>query len=246
MKPVTIQKIIDLNRLFYQTFAVQFSATRQRLQPGVKCLIPRLLPTSSILDVGCGNGELARQLGKSLYTGSYVGLDFSAGLLDEIQKDPPAGLQSRFYQADLAQPGWEAAAQGKKFDVILAFAVLHHLPGSDLRREVLHQVRGLLSPGGVFMLSNWQFLSSKRLASRIQPWQKAGLTEAEVDSGDYLLDWRGGGTGLRYIHYFRVEELEELAAETSFEIQETFWSDGENGRLSLYQVWEPSKLPNGF
>lgn len=246
MKPATVQKIIDLNQQFYQTFAVQFSATRQRLQPGVQRLMPRLLQTSSILDLGCGNGGLARQLGKSLYAGSYVGLDFSAGLLNEIQKDPPAGLQSHFFQADLAQPGWGAAAQGNEFDAILAFAVLHHLPGDDLRRGLLHQVCGLLSPGGIFLLSNWQFLSSKRWVSRIQPWQKAGLTEAEVDAGDYLLDWRSGGTGLRYVHHFQVKELEELAAESSFAIQETFWSDGENGRMSLYQVWEPSNLPNGF
>ena len=28
-------QLINLNRTFYQTFAQQFSATRQRLQPGV-------------------------------------------------------------------------------------------------------------------------------------------------------------------------------------------------------------------
>ena len=127
MKPATVQKIVDLNRQFYQTFAIQFSATRQRLQPGVRQLIPRMLTSASILDIGCGNGELARQIGNSAYTGSYVGLDFSAGLLEEARKNLPAGLQSRFFQADLAQPGWEAALRGNKFAVVLAFAVLHQV-----------------------------------------------------------------------------------------------------------------------
>jgi hypothetical protein len=29
-----------------------------------------------------------------------------------------------------------------------------------------------------------------------------GLSANDVDPGDYLLDWRSGGEGLRYIHHF--------------------------------------------
>jgi len=236
--PDTVQKILDLNRQFYQTFAVQFSATRQRLQPGVLRLLPSLLKAQSILELGCGNGELARQLGDDGYAGRYVGLDFSPGLLDMIQKSPPTGLQASFYQADFSESSWGSAIQGQTFDAILAFAVLHHLPSDALRRQILRQVHSLLSPEGVFLFSNWQFLSSERLRQRIQPWEQAGLSEAEVDAGDYLLDWRSGGTGLRYVHYFQLAELTELAKETSFTVLETFHSDGENERLSLYQVWQ--------
>ena len=239
MENDVVQKIIDLNRQFYQTFAIQFSATRQRLQPGVQRWLPGLLKVGSILDLGCGNGELARQLGQNQFGGRYVGLDFSAGLLAEIQQEPPAGLEAQFYRADLSQPGWEAELGEGSFVVVLALAVLHHLPGGSLRRSVLRQVRRLLSPEGVLMLSNWQFLNSERLRKRIQPWESVGLAEGDVDPGDYLLDWRSGGTGLRYAHHFNQDELMELAADSSFSIRETYESDGENGRLSLYQVWEP-------
>jgi tRNA (uracil-5-)-methyltransferase TRM9 len=238
VQPDTVQKILDLNRQFYQTFAVQFSATRQRLQPGVLRLLPGLLKAQSILDLGCGNGALARQLGDDRYAGRYVGLDFSPGLLDMVQKSPPSDLQASFYQADLSEPSWGSAVQDQPFDAILAFAVLHHLPGDALRKQIMRQVHSLLSPEGVFLFSNWQFLSSERLRQRIQPWEQAGLSEAEVDAGDYLLDWRSGGTGLRYVHYFQLAELTELAKETSYTVLETFYSDGENGRLSLYQAWQ--------
>jgi tRNA (uracil-5-)-methyltransferase TRM9 len=238
VNPATVQKILDLNRQFYQTFAAQFSATRQRTQPGVLRLLPRLLKAQGILDLGCGNGALARQLAEDHYPGRYTGLDFSAGLLDEIRKSPPKNLQATFWQADLSDPGWASAIQGQPFDAVLAFAVLHHLPGEALRKQTLRQVHSLLAPEGIFLFSNWQFLSSERLKGRIQPWEKAGLSETEIDAGDYLLDWRSGGTGLRYVHHFHLAELTELAKETSFTILETFYSDGENERLSLYQVWQ--------
>ena len=69
------------------------------------------------------------------------------------------------------------------------------------------------------------------------PWQAAGLQEADVDPGDYLLDWRHGGTGLRYVHHFSETELLEMADLSGFKVAETFYSDGENQRLGLYQVW---------
>jgi len=59
-----------------------------------------------------------------------------------------------------------------------------------------------------------------------------------VDAGDYLLDWRSGGEGLRYVHHFGEAELRELAATTGFQVKEVFYSDGETGNLGLYQVWE--------
>ena len=125
------------------------------------------------------------------------------------------------------------------FDTILAFAVLHHLPGPKLHRQVLNKIRRLLAPGSKFIHSNWQFLKSERLRGRVQPWEKIGLSAEQVNPGDYLLDWRHGGYGLRYVHFFSPHELHALALETGFRVVETFSSDGEEGNLGLYQAWEP-------
>ncbi len=46
---------------------------------------------------------------------------------------------------------------------------------------------------------------------------------------------------LRYVHHFDESELAELAKASGFEIIETFYSDGENKRLSLYQIWKKVK-----
>jgi tRNA (uracil-5-)-methyltransferase TRM9 len=116
--------------------------------------------------------------------------------------------------------------------------VLHHLPGDMLRLQILNKVRALLPPGGRFIHSEWQFLNSPRLSSRIQPWELIGLSEKDADPGDYLLDWRQGGLGLRYVHHFSESELERLAKAAGFDVVESFLSDGENHRLGLYQVWK--------
>jgi hypothetical protein len=121
---------------------------------------------------------------------------------------------------------------------VFAFAVLHHLPGEALRRRVLGKMRSLLAPQGCFMHSEWQFLNSPRLQRRILPWETVGLSPEDVDPGDVLLDWKQGGYGLRYVHHFSESELARLAGEAAFSIRETFYSDGKEGNLGLYQVWE--------
>ncbi|HHY88713.1 MAG TPA: methyltransferase domain-containing protein [Chloroflexi bacterium] len=248
MLPSTQSALLELNRRFYQTFAAAFASTRRRIQPGVRAVLGRIPDGQRWLDLGCGSGALAVEWARQKTAGCYFGLDFSAGLLAEARAavqsaGAPPDLTIRFEQADLASPSWAAAVSGERFDGALAFAVLHHLPGRDLRLRVLRQVRELLPPGGWFVHSEWQFQHSPRLMARVQPWELAGLSAADVEEGDYLLDWRhalpgqGEQTGLRYVHLFDRAELERLAADSGFEITESFESDGEGGRLGLYQWW---------
>ena len=235
MNPTTLSYLLDLNRQFYQTFAIPFSATRSHLQPGVLRILEQINPSASLLDLGCGNGELARHLARNGHSGAYTGLDFSSALLEQAAAGQLPHF--RFLQVDLSSPTWVKSLAGCHPDIILAFAVLHHIPSAELRLQILHKVRSLLKLGGRFIHSEWQFLNSPRLKARVQPWEVIGLSEKDVDQGDYLLDWRQGGQGLRYVHHFSEPDLAELAAKTGFEIAETFLSDGENHRLGLYQVW---------
>ena len=246
MKSETEEKLLALNRLFYQTLALQFSSTRLRLQPGVMRILEDLPQPFHLLDLGCGNGNLARALASRAYPGTYLGLDDSPGLLEEARKECLEFKNIVFLAADLASSDWKSVLYGlslvsefSPFDRVVAFAVLHHLPGEGRRLGVLKEVHTLLAPGGSFIHSEWQFLHSPRWHARIQPWEKVGLTSGDVDPDDYLLDWRHGGQGLRYVHHFSEDELAHLAKQSGFSVQKTFYSDGEGGRLGLYQVWEP-------
>lgn len=232
------QQLLDLNRRFYTEHGRDFSATRQRLQPGVLRVIKTLRGNESILDLGCGNGELARTLSRRGHRGSYLGLDFSPSLLHEAEREV-FSFPVKFMQIDLSQ----FSVTGGQFPMtdhwsrVTAFAVLHHIPTTELRLNILKKVHDLLTENSLFIHSNWQFLNSPRLKARIQSWDTIGLTARDVEANDYLLDWRRGGTGLRYVHHFDEAELAELAQISGFEIIETSYSDGENKRLGLYQTW---------
>jgi len=249
MDSATARRLVDLNRQFYQTFADEFSATRQRVQPGVRKILAALEGSEQILDLGCGNGETARSLAHDGFAGSYFGLDFAPALLAFARRGLDAA-RFRFAEADLAAPGkWTTVIpSGASFDLAFCFATLHHVPSTWLRLEIVKTVYTLLRPGGRLVHSHWQFLNSEKLKGRIQPWASAGLTESAVDEGDYLLDWRGSGKpalvpagtgehGLRYVHHFNEAELAQLAEAGGFEVRETFRSDGQGGRLGLYEVW---------
>jgi len=251
VKTSTVEQLLALNHQFYQTFALQFSATRLRLQPGVKYILGIIPKNAKILDLGCGNGELAQALENSHFLGQYVGCDVSAGLLSVAkarfidQKDIPPE-KYRFLQVDLASPGWENIIPDLQYSIALSFAVMHHLPGIDLRLRVLSTLRNIFNiqtePQSIFIHSVWQFMNSPRLRDRIQPWNIIGVNDEDVDPGDFLLDWRHGGKGLRYVHLFSENELQELAYATGFTIQQTFFSDGEGGKLGLYQIWQPKRV----
>ena len=238
MNEETRDQLIDLNRTFYQTFAHQFSATRQRLQPGVLRILNQITSQESVLDLGCGNGELGKELFIRGHKGPYVGLDSNADLLKIARGNLPELSSVSLIQKDLTSPSWDTNLPVKQYDIILAFAVLHHIPGVALRQQVIEKIRSLSVPDGRFIHSEWQFLNSPRLRKRIQPWDKVGLNMDQVEAGDFLIDWRQGGQGFRYVHHFDIRELESLTVDTGFKILETFFSDGEGGNLGLYQIWK--------
>jgi len=243
----TAQRLLALNRQFYTEHGADFSATRERLQPGVLRVLGTLRGDESILDLGCGNGELARTLSRRGHRGSYLGLDFSLPLLHEAEREAFA-FPVQFMQTDLVSLDGEKVRSETKgerdfslptshFDLAFAFAVLHHIPTIELRLNILKKINELLREHGLFIHSNWQFLNSEKLKARIQAWDTIGLSARDVEANDYLLDWKRGRKGLRYVHHFDEAELTELASASGFEILETFYSDGENKKLGLYQVW---------
>lgn len=249
MEAETIEKLLAINEEFYQRFGAAFAATRRRIQPGVQSILEEFIRDGDWLDLGCGSGAILTHWIQSGFRGSYTGLDFSQALLTEARMNlaiRPAHpeLEVFYGHADLLAPDWHNVIKGRTFDGVLAFASLHHLPGSNNRLKLIQQIHQSLRPGGTFIHSNWQFHNSPKMMSRVQPWSTVGIAETDVEEGDTLLDWRhavddqAGERGLRYVHLFQRSELADLASQSGFTITHEFESDGKGGNLALYQVWK--------
>jgi tRNA (uracil-5-)-methyltransferase TRM9 len=242
----TIERLLALNREFYITFARAFATSRSASDPALTCILPHIPHGARVLDVGCGNGRLALLLDRERPGATYVGVDTVLELIEMacVQADQLKNIVAEFHVADVAQPGWGGAllgalassSPGTSLNCAVALAVLHHVPGFDLRVQVLREVASLLEPGGRLILSTWQFLDSPRMRRKVVDWMEAGVAEEALEPGDYLLDWKRGGRGLRYCHLVDEAEVKRLAAESGFRVHETFRAGGREGNLSLFAV----------
>ncbi|HEV3008255.1 MAG TPA: class I SAM-dependent methyltransferase [Burkholderiales bacterium] len=100
-------------------------------------------PSHRILSLGCGDGSIERRLAP--HVGHLLGVDIS----------PVAISQARAKSAGLANLSFEVAEKlpDGPFDIVAAFAFLHHLDDAAIR-ETLRVARKALRPGGLFYSSD--------------------------------------------------------------------------------------------
>jgi SAM-dependent methyltransferase len=245
MDDATRQRLLDLNRRFYDAGAARFSATRRRPWAGWRELLPQLragqgpgAPWRSACDVGCGNGRFAAFLAaEGLLPAAYLGIDGSAGLLADARALELPGCE--FLEADLAR--LPAALPGEPFDRIAIFGVLHHLPGRAARRSWLEQQAARLAPGGLLFLSFWLL---DRFPERFAKLRRSdpGFDSA-LEAGDALLSFDGNAGLPRYCHFPDDAEIAELCALPGCAELRRFREDGPSGADNLYAVLQRQPQP---
>jgi trans-aconitate 2-methyltransferase len=90
-------------------------------------------PDGRVVDLGCGTGELTKELHAVLGASETVGIDSSTTMLERAQRFAGGGLQ--FEEGDIAT--WEPAP----YDVVFSNAALHWLP--DHRRLLARLTRAM-------------------------------------------------------------------------------------------------------
>lgn len=95
-------------------------------------------PSDRILDLGCGPGELLAFLGPDV---GYLGLDISPEYIDRARQRFGTRAEFRVGDATAFDPG------GRRFDLVLAFGVLHHLDDEQTRGLLTGAARALVAGG---------------------------------------------------------------------------------------------------
>ncbi len=123
-------------------------------------------PGHSVLDVGCGTGDLTIAAREAVgETGEVFGVDAAVQMVRAAKRKAAArGLSIPFSVEALERMSFP----DNRFDVVLASLVMHHLPG-DLKDKALAEIFRVLKPGGrVFILEIESSVSS--LTSRFSDW----------------------------------------------------------------------------
>ena len=117
----------------YQRFAAE------RAQPFFDLLaLVRPAPGGTVVDLGCGTGELTARLHRHTGARATIGIDSSPAMLERAREHAGDGL--RFEAGDIAEVTGE-----ERFDVVLANASLQWLPDHE---RLLTRLTATLRPAG--------------------------------------------------------------------------------------------------
>ncbi|HRH23196.1 MAG TPA: bifunctional class I SAM-dependent methyltransferase/NUDIX hydrolase [Candidatus Magasanikbacteria bacterium] len=206
---------ISQNKDVYNTIASYFSDTRQFVWDDLKSFSQYITKEDTVLDIGCGNGRVY-QLCENLQV-PYTGIDQSENLIS-IAREKNPGV--RFGVGEMTELPYEDAS----FSVIICVATFNHLPDRDSRLKSLSEMKRVLKPGGIILMTNWNVLSDNA-----QKYIDRGKWEiVDGNRQDVLVPWLTPIgeklPGSRYYHGYELPELFDLCIQSGFIVEQQYYS----------------------
>ena len=153
------------------------------------------LPSTSIVDIGCGDGRMSRELALRFPDKRVVGVDYSDRAISLAKAMNPDVAGLRFERVDITGPHAVPTS-----DVAVLMEVFEHVP-PELASDFLRGVRRLLAPGGVLLLTvphvnhalepkHFRHFTSKSIAEslseeftvvEVTPFERKGLARRMVN-----------------------------------------------------------------
>ena len=204
------QNIIEKTRDDYDLIAKEWDLSRNRASQIKINLISDIKDGYKVLDVGCGNAlMLPFVLEKGAF---YSGLDISEKLIEIARKKYSKEVEQE--KAELVVgSAIELPFQDEKFDFVISFAVLHHIPSKELQEKFFKEIKRVSKPNAKVKIIVWNLLSN---------WaNKRFNVESQLKgekSGDVTVPWKAthGEIISRFVHQFSKEELLSFAEDAGF------------------------------
>lgn len=213
MKQKTIDRLLKIVKNNYGEIASQFDLTRKKyVWLELENILDFLKEDNKVLDVGCGNGRLLENVKNKKI--NYLGIDSSEELIALAKKNYP---DNKFVVGNILSLN---EVIKEKFDLVISVAVIHHLPGKDLRIAALNQLKAVCSPQGKIIFSVWKIWPNKKYWKYLLKniWYKITF-RSDLDFGDLLFPWkdsRGQSLSERYYHAFTKRSLKKLLRDAGF------------------------------
>ncbi len=201
-------------------------------------------PGSSLLDVGCGVGDVVRFVAERSGATQLYGLDVSGGALQEatiaLGTDPDAPWTFTALHGSILDPAFIAGI-GRTFDTVIVSATLHHLLGLTRRRSkraaaaALRHAASLVAPGGHLVVheplyeprvATWGVFWLKRIVSAVRP--------ARLGVGDY---W--ANVGAPVVSYLDRRTFDRLIGASGLQVVRRDLSRGAVPRIArpVLRTW---------
>ncbi|MBU4374957.1 class I SAM-dependent methyltransferase [Patescibacteria group bacterium] len=215
----TQKNLLNIVKRNYEEIAEDFSETRKKhLWPELLKLTGSVKNGSKILDAGCGNGRLIEAFKEKDI--NYLGVDASQELLGSAKKQKPG---FKFKLGDILKLGDIAEVN---FDYVFCVAVLHHIPGKDLRVKALRQLKNKVNNEGKIIITAWNLWSQKKFRKLILKFILLKLIKKnQMDIGDILFDWKNSAGEIvsrRYYHAFTKYQLKKIAKKAGLKIDKLY------------------------
>ncbi|MFA5248604.1 MAG: class I SAM-dependent methyltransferase [Patescibacteria group bacterium] len=218
MNKDTEKELLRIVRRNYEEDARTFDETREkRIWPPLLELLKKVEFGARVLDVGCGNGRILKVLAER--QAKYVGLDQSQSLIKICQEKY---TDYKFAVGDILNLG---ELSDYDFDYVFCVAVLHHLPGADLRLQALRQLKNKINSKGKVILTVWNMWPQKKYRQMII---KSAILKVvgrnKNDFGDIFFDWKAPNSQMsrRYYHAFISYGLKRVIKKSGLKIEKFF------------------------
>ncbi len=206
--------LLEQTKKDYDKIASYFAKTRKYFPKDLYFVEQLVEKEDVILDLGCGNGIFFPFIRKKVK--NYFGVDISSNLITLAKK---TFLEGNFQ----VTPFLSLPFPSKFFDKVFCFAVLHHIPSKTFRIKFLKEIKRVLKPDGILILTVWNLWKEPKIWPLILKFTLLKILRLiRCDFKDIFYPFKnekGEILANRYFHCFTLPELNSLFKQAGFKVE---------------------------